>query len=354
MIIVRTPYRMSFFGGGTDLPVWFNQHGGSFLSTSINHYSWLTCRYLPPFFDHKHRIVWSKLERTETVPEIEHPAVRSALHEMGFGDKGLDITVLSDLPARAGLGSSSSFVVGLLHALHLLNGTATSKHQLAEEAIHLERTVMQETGGIQDQIAAAYGSLNHVTIAANGSFKVTPVDLPEARLKRFESHLMLFFSGLSRSAHTVESAKVQALTDGNHKKSNDLAEMAALVPTALNILKNADLNDFGRLLHETWLLKRGLAAGVSTDAIDDMYARARRAGATGGKLLGAGGGGFFLVFAEPEKHADIKLALADMIHVPFTTEHEGTTLILHDKKHYDEESYHRRELIHGNGKIKVA
>lgn len=345
MIIVRTPYRMSFFGGGTDLPVWFAEHGGAFLSTSINHYSWLTCRYLPPFFDHKHRVVWSKLERPHGIDDIEHPAVRAALQTMGFGDKGLDISVLSDLPARAGLGSSSSFVVGLLHALHLMQGHTPSHRQLADEAIHLERVVMQEAGGIQDQIAAAFGGLNHVTIKPDGGYDVTPVKLPEARLKEFESHLMLFFSGLSRSAYTVETAKVKALSHAG-KQTQDMAEMAKLVDVALNVLRTGSMHDFGRLLHDTWVLKRGLTAGVSTDLIDNMYARARGAGALGGKLLGAGGGGFFLVFAEPEKHAAIRAALCDMIHVPVTTEHEGSTVIIQEQKEYDDESYRRRDIIH--------
>lgn len=346
MIIVRTPYRMSFFGGGTDLPVWFKENGGAFLSTSINHYSWLTCRYLPPFFDHKHRVVWSKMERPDYVDDIEHPAVKASLQDMGFGEKGLDISVLSDLPARAGLGSSSSFVVGLLNALYTLRGQTKTKRELADEAIRMEREVMQEAGGIQDQIAAAFGGLNHVTITTEGDYQVTPVVLPHARQQLFESHLMLFFSGLSRSAYTVESAKIKAIAAHDKRKGHDLAEMAAMVGVSSDILTSGHITDFGKLLHETWQLKRGLAVGVTTDVVDDMYARARAAGALGGKLLGAGGGGFFLVFAEPDKQQAIKNALHDMVYVPFEMESNGTSVIMHDDKHYDDDVYARRDFIH--------
>lgn len=346
MIIVRTPYRVSFFGGGTDLPVWFRGNGGAFLSTAINHYSWLTCRYLPPFFEHKHRVVWSKLERPDYIEDIEHPAVKTILQDMGFGAKGMDISVLSDLPARAGLGSSSAFVVGLLNALNLLRGTTLTKRQLADEAIRIERHVMAEAGGIQDQIAAAFGGLNHVTINTDGGYDVAPVTLPASRAQQLESHLMLFFSGVSRSSYTVESSKIQAIAAHDKSKGHDLAEMAKLVPVALDVLQNGGLDDFGRLLHETWLLKRGLASGVSTDVVDDMYARVRAAGATGGKLLGAGGGGFFLVCAAPERHEAVKAALHDMIYVPFGIDNAGTTLITRDDKSYGDEVYARRDYIH--------
>lgn len=347
MIIVRTPYRVSFFGGGTDLPAWYEEHGGAVLSTAVGYYSWLTCRYLPPFFSNKNRVVWSKMETPDDIMDIEHPAVRAALADMGFGEKGLEITVLSDLPARAGLGSSSTFAVGLLSALHTLRGETVGHKQLAKESIRLEREILQEAGGIQDQIAAAFGGLNHITFKQDGDFTVSPIIMPVQRKQELQDHMMLFFSGQSRSAAKVEEEKTKALKAGGQQQKSNLHEMAKLVDVAKEILVyGGDLNDFGKLLHETWLLKRGLAAGVSGDFIDDMYDRALKAGATGGKLLGAGGGGFFLIFAKPEYHAAIKMALRDLIYVPFAIDNHGTQIVMNDQKLYGEDIYERRDYIH--------
>ncbi|MDD9911786.1 MAG: kinase [Alphaproteobacteria bacterium] len=350
MIITQTPYRISFFGGGTDLPAWFNEHGGAVLSCTINHYSWLTCRYLPPFFDHKHRVAWSKLERPNHIEEIEHPAVRGALEWLNIGkDKGIDISVLSDLPARAGLGSSSTFGVGLLNALYTLQGKAVDKKKLAQDAIYLERTLLAEAGGIQDQIAAAFGGLNHVTIQQDGDFTVSPLILPVERRKELQDHMMLFFSGTSRSAATMEVEKEKNLKSSGkeNKTKTNLHEMAKLVDVAKDILTyGKDITEFGELLHETWQLKRGLAAGVSPTYIDDMYETARKAGAIGGKLLGAGGGGFFLVFAKPEQQAQIREALSDLIYVPIELEYQGTRIVMHDHKDYDAKVYADRDIIH--------
>lgn len=345
MIITRTPYRVSFFGGGTDLPVWFQEHGGSILSAGIDHYSWITARWFPPFFANKHRIVWSHLEVPDDIEDIRHPAVRAALQTMGFENdphKGLDLTVLSDLPARAGLGSSSTFTVGVLQALHTLQGSPLSTYDLAKQAIHLERTVMAEAGGIQDQIAAAFGGLNEIAINPDGSFTVNPLNLSAQGQQALEDHCLLFFSGLSRSAASIEVTKTANLSS----KKADLSEMQAQVATSIAQLRNGQLEDFGLMLHEAWQMKRALAANVSTTEIDELYRRARLSGALGGKLLGAGGGGFFLVFAKPENHEAIKKALAEFIYVPFRVSPTGCTVVVNSPREYDDEIHHRRDNIY--------
>jgi len=343
MIITRTPYRVSFFGGGTDISAWYTENGGSILSTAIDHYSWIFSRWFPPFSPNLHRVIWSKHEEPSQIEDIQHPAIRAVLKHMGFTDsKGIEVNNMSDLPARAGLGSSSTFTVGLLQTLHTLQNNQLAPTDLANQAIHIERTVLNEAGGIQDQIAAAFGGLNEITINPDGTFVVQPLNLTPDRQRLLEDHCLLFFSGLSRSAHAIESAKTANF--GNKKA--DLSEMQKQALTGVQLLRNGAIEDFGHLLHEAWQLKRGLSVGVTTDEIDHLYSKARQAGALGGKLLGAGGGGFFLVFAAPQHHATIKQALAEFIYVPFRVSATGCTVVLNTPRAYDDEVYHRREFIY--------
>lgn len=326
MIICRTPFRISFFGGGTDYPPWFQQHGGAFLSTTINRYCYVMCRYLPPFFEVKGRITWSRIENVSTLDEIENPVVRETLRYFGM-EPALDIQYHGDLPARAGLGSSSSFTVGLLHGLHVLRGEAANKYELAQEAIHIEQNLIGDTVGVQDQIAAAFGGLNHTRIKPDGTFNVHPVSLRPERLHELESHMMLFFSGQTRLASDVAASQVKSMGE----RQQELMRIQSLVDDALTLLTGtADIAEFGRLLHETWLMKRSLSDKVSNNTIDDAYAAALKAGAYGGKLLGAGGGGFMLIFAPPERRQAIADALSHMLMVPIELEFHGSEIIFND------------------------
>lgn len=344
MIISRTPYRISFFGGGTDYHTWYREHGGCVLSTTINHYCYLTCRYLPPFFPEKSRIVWSRIEQVNSHDEIVHPAVRAVLDYLEI-EEGVEIHHSGDLPARSGLGSSSSFTVGLLNALRAMQSQMCSKRELACEAVHVEREVLNENVGVQDQIAAAYGGFNKITILQNGEFAVQPVILPQARLEELQSHFLLFFTGVSRTASNIAKQQMDAQARGD--KKNELNAMRQLVDDALGVLTSGtDIEDFGRLLHETWQLKRALGSSVAPDFVDEIYAKARDAGATGGKLLGAGGGGFMLFFAPPERHAAIMAALGDLLWVPFQFETEGSSIVYYDHREYSEVSLTRRDFRH--------
>lgn len=325
MIISRTPFRVSFFGGGSDYPAWYREHGGAVLSTAIDKYCYLTCRYLPPFFGHRTRVVYSKIENVQAISEIEHPAVRGALQELGI-QRGLEIHHGSDLPARSGMGSSSAFAVGLLHALHALEGRMRSKEQLALEAIRLEHEILKETVGSQDQVAAAFGGLNVIRFNPAGGFSVQPVTLPEGRADALRQHLMLFFTGISRTASEIAATFVGSL----HSKEAGIRRFVAMVEDAQSILASGRLDDFGRLLHEAWVIKKGLSASVSTTTVDQAYAAAREAGALGGKLLGAGGGGFLLLFAPPERHAAVQAALPGLLRVPFDFEPSGSQIIFYD------------------------
>jgi D-glycero-alpha-D-manno-heptose-7-phosphate kinase len=327
MIISRTPFRISFFGGGSDYPEWFREHGGAVLSTAIDKYCYLTCRYLPPFFQHRFRILYSKIETVSQISEIEHPAVRGALEQLGV-TRGLEIHHDGDLPARSGMGSSSAFAAGILNSLYALEGRMRSKEQLAREAIFLEQEILRETVGSQDQVAAAYGGFNAIRFLRDGSFTVQPVLLPPARLAEFKGHLMLFFTGLSRFSSDVASTFVGSLA----LREDGIKRFMAMVDQAVGILESGDLRDFGRLLDEAWQIKRSLSQSVSTSEVDEAYAAARKAGALGGKLLGAGGGGFMMLFAEPDKHESVKKALSDFLHVPFNFEPSGSQIV-----HYDPE-----------------
>ena len=323
MIISRTPFRISFFGGGTDYPPWYKENGGAVLSTTFDKYCYITCRELPPFFDHKYRIAYSKVDNAKTIEEIEHPAVRAVLGEMGI-DHGLEVHCDADLPARSGLGSSSSFVVGILHSLSALKGRRVTKEWLALEAIRIEQEVLRENVGSQDQIAAAHGGLNIIYFQQDGDLKIEPIVIPTVRKNELNDHLMLFFTGLSRISSDIAKSHVANIW----KNTNELHSMRAMVDEAVGILRDGrDIRGFGELLHSGWMHKRSMSEQVSNSGIDELYDRGRRAGAIGGKLLGAGGGGFMLMFAAPEKQAAVRDELKELIHVPFKFETTGSQVV---------------------------
>jgi D-glycero-alpha-D-manno-heptose-7-phosphate kinase len=331
VIISRTPFRISFFGGGTDYPAWSSKYGGAVLATTIDKYCYLTCRYLPPFFEHRIRLVYSKIENCHTIDDIQHPSVKGILSHLQM-DRGIEIHHDGDLPARSGMGSSSSFTVGLLNALYALRGEIRSKQQLAAESIHIEQSVLEETVGSQDQVCAAYGGFNHISFLSNGEFSVRPVTLAPHRIEELNSHLMLFYTGLIRTASDVASSYVNDLDS----KRRHLRIMKDLVEEGINVLNcGDDLHPFGELLHEAWQLKRDLGNRVSNSKIDELYDQARAAGAVGGKLTGAGGGGFLLLFVPPEKQTALKETLRHLIHVPFKFEFSGSQIIFFDSQQQD-------------------
>ena len=330
MIISRTPFRISFFGGGTDYPVWYRENGGAALATTIRRYCYITCRWLPPFFEHSSRIVWSKIELVKDREEIEHPSVRECLRYLKI-PQGIEVHHDGDLPARSGLGSSSAFTVGLLHALYGLKGVMPSKMQLAQDAIHLEQELLKENVGSQDQMSAAFGGFNRIDFSRDGSFHVSPVILGEERLSLFQGHLMLFFTGLVRTASDIAAEQIQI----TEKKRPELNRIQQMVGESMEILcGREDLTRFGRLLHESWLIKRGLTRKISTPQIDAMYEAARQAGAIGGKLLGAGGGGFLLLFVRPEDQQRVRETLPGILQVPFGFEKLGSRIIFYDSDDY--------------------
>ncbi|HZE96308.1 MAG TPA: kinase [Planctomycetota bacterium] len=323
MIISRTPFRISFFGGGTDYPAWYHEHGGAVLATSINKYCYISCRHLPPFFDYKSRILYSKIELVKSPDEIQHPSVRAALQYLKIND-GIEIHHDGDLPARTGLGSSSTFTVGLLHSLYALRSRMVTKMQLARDAIHIEHDVLKESVGAQDQVITAHGGLHRIDFSPNDDFSLSPIVLRRDRLVSFQNHCMLVFTGFTRTASEIAAEQIRRT--GENKSA--LQEMYKMVSTATDILKgDGDIGDFGRLLHENWLLKRSLSSRVSTSEIDTIYEAGREAGALGGKVLGAGGGGFFLFFARPEEQASIRAKLDKFLHVPFRFETLGSQII---------------------------
>lgn len=335
MIITRTPFRISFFGGGTDYADWFREHGGAVLATSIDKYCYLTVRHLPPFFGHRHRIVWSQVELPKSIDEIRHPAVRAILSEMNDGDEeyGYEIHHDGDLPARAGLGSSSSFAVGLINAMHAINGRMVSKHELAREAIRIEQDVLREHVGCQDQVTTAHGGFNRVDFHRNGNIDVNPIILPRERLERLQDSMLLVFTGISRFASDVAGKQIENLKS----RTNELTAMHQMVDEATSILASAGdpVEPFGRLLNESWQLKRKLAAGVTTDRVDEIYQSAIAAGAYGGKLLGAGGGGFML-FVVPEGHKDaVRARLVSLINVRFRFETGGSKVLYAERDGWD-------------------
>lgn len=332
MIIVRTPFRISFFGGGTDYPAWFREHGGAVLATTIDKYCYISCRHLPPFFEHKSRIVWSHIELVHDNKDILHPAVKAALAYLKVPE-GVEILHHGDLPARSGLGSSSSFTVGLLHALHALRGNMPSKRQLAREAIEMEQDVMCESVGCQDQVLAAHGGFQKIEFRRDGGIVLEPVVLARKRVQELQSHLLLLYTGKSRSASNIAASQIESVG----AKEQELHTLRQTVDEALAILgSDADIGEFGRLLDKAWQIKRGLTTKITTPLVDSLYEKARAAGALGGKLLGAGGGGFFLVFARPADHECVKQALKEFLHVPFRFENSGTQVLFYEQNGFSE------------------
>lgn len=324
MVISRTPFRISFFGGGTDYPAWYKDHPGATLATTIDKYCYLTVGYLPPFFDCNYRIVYSKREMVNKISEIEHPAVRETLRFLGI-KKGVSVQHVGDLPARTGIGSSSSFTVGLLHALHAVQGRMVSKKQLAMEAVNVEQNWMKENVGSQDQVITAFGGFNRIEFRDGMNVEVLPLTIEQDKLQFFQKHLLLYFTGFSRLASEVASEQIKNIP----RKKRELKDMYQMVGQAASIL-NADtgsLDRFGRLLHESWKIKRTLSSKITTSRIDEIYEIARRAGAIGGKVLGAGGGGFMLFYVKPEKQAAVKKRLKNLLHVPFKFDDLGSQII---------------------------
>ena len=328
MIITQTPFRMSFFGGGTDFPDFYREHGGAVISTTFDKYCYVNVRHLPRFFDYSTELSYARTERVKRVEDIEHPAIREAMKHLDMHE--IRLTYEADLPARSGLGTSSSFAVGMLNAFYALKGKYADKRKLADDAIFLERVLCNESGGVQDQIAASFGGMNRINFNAEG-YTVNPVIISPERKKLLNRNLMLFFTGFSRFSSDIQVAAEKNLKS----KQNQLLEMLSLVDDAEKILTSkTDLEEFGRLLDYTWQLKRGITDKVSTDSIDAVYSRALQAGATGGKLLGAGGGGFLQFYVDPDKQENVRKALENLLYVPFEFENGGTRVI-----HYTPESY---------------
>jgi len=331
MIISKTPYRISFFGGGTDYPQWYLKEGGAVLSTTIDKYCYITCRILPRFYETKYRVIWSHIENVSTISEILHPAVREGLKYLGINGQfnGLEIHHQGDLPARAGMGSSSSFVVGLFKVLTALKGQIIGRHELAGMAIEFEQSVLKESVGSQDQVAAAYGGLNLIHFCKNGEIKIEPVTISTVRIAELESNLMLLYTGASRLSSEVAGDFIENL----EKKADILKKMHKMVDQSLSILAGqGNISEFGTLLNESWKLKRSVSNMVSNSIINKIYDTAIKNGALGGKLLGAGSSGFMLLFAPQEKQQQIKDALPGYLHVPFKFESEGSTIIYYSRK----------------------
>ncbi|MBQ2510519.1 MAG: kinase [Erysipelotrichaceae bacterium] len=322
MIITKTPFRMSFFGGGTDLKEFYEKHGGAVISSTFDKYCYVTVRHLPRFFDYKNQITYSKIERVNGVDEIEHPLVRNAMRMLDMHE--LIVTYDADLPARTGLGTSSSFAVGLLNAFHSLKGKQKEKRQLADEAIYVERTMCNEAGGLQDQIAASFGGFNRIDFNENG-YTVRPVAISEERKEELNDRLMLFFTGFSRFSADIQNDTKKNIQDNTER----LLKMKDMVDEAEKILvdENEDLDRFGILLDQSWRLKRSTGNKISTNQIDAIYERALNAGALGGKLLGAGGGGFVLLYVPKDRQEEVRRELKDLLLVPFRFENEGTSVI---------------------------
>jgi len=326
MIISRTPFRVSFFGGGTDYPAWYRENKGAVLATTINRYCYITCRYLPPFFEHKHRIVYSKIENVKDISEIMHPSARAILQFMKIRE-GIELHHDGDLPARTGLGSSSAFTVGLLHALYALKGVMLPKNRLATQAIHIEQEILKENVGSQDQILAAFGGFNRINFNLDGSFQIMPVILKKEKLEQLQKHLMLYFTGLSRFASDIAAEQIKNI--GERKR--ELSLMYQMVEEAIKILNSStiEISEFGKLLNETWKLKRTLSSKISDPRINGIYEAACKNGALGGKLLGAGGGGFMIFFVKPEEQPRVKERLRNILQVPFQFENQGSQIIFY-------------------------
>lgn len=336
MIITKTPFRMSFFGGGTDMESFFREYGGAVLSTTFDKYCYVNVRHLPRFFDYSTELSYSKTERVTNVDDIQHPAVRNAMKLLDMHE--IRLTYEADLPARSGLGTSSSFAVGMLNAFYCLKGKYASKKKLADEAIYLERVMCEEAGGWQDQIAAAFGGMNRIEFNKDGTYDVRPIIIHPDRKKQLNDNLMMFFTGFTRFSSDMQKAN----QSGYDEKIKQLQQMYALVDEAEAVLedKHSDLDEFGRLLDKTWRLKRQTGGAITTNSIDALYEKGIAAGALGGKLLGAGGGGFLVFYVAPDKQQAVMDAMSDLLYVPFKFEDGGTRVI-----HYSPESYEPKEEI---------
>ncbi len=326
MIISRTPHRISFFGGGTDYPSYYRENGGKVIGAAIDKYCYLNVRKLPPFFDHTHRIVYSKSENVNSLDEIQHPSVRATLKYLNV-DYGISIHHDGDIPARSGMGSSSAFTAGLLNSMLALQGQYISKEDLSRETLKIEQEIIAENVGSQDQIFAAYGGFNIIEFMQNGQFMVTPMIIPAERLERFQDSMVLIYTGLSRIASEIAAEQISNTSQNTSK----LDKMKQLVDEAATIISNPNrqLKEFGLLLNETWQLKKSLSTRIATPEIDELYAHAMKAGADGGKLLGAGGGGFMLFFIEPERREKLIAELSNYLHVPFRFDFEGSKIIVY-------------------------
>jgi D-glycero-alpha-D-manno-heptose-7-phosphate kinase len=329
MVITRTPLRVSFFGGGTDLPDWFRTHGGAVLSTTINKYLFISIRRMPPYWEFRNRFVYgSKTETVNSLEEIDHPAIREALRFMNI-PYGVDMHYNTDIPARSGMGSSSAFTVGFLRALYAMQGRMVSDRRVAKEAIHIEQDLIKEAVGCQDQIATAFGGLNHIVFYDNSGFEVNPVTIPRNRLQELNDHMILVYTGIQRIASRIEEKKINQI--GDHK--SELHAIQRYVDDALELLNGEDpIDEFGGLLHETWLQKRKLSEDVTNDSLDELYEACRKNGAIGGKLLGTGGGGFMLIFVKPEKREEMLKAIPDYIPVPFVFDTTGSQVIYYQEE----------------------
>ncbi len=326
MIISRTPHRISFFGGGTDYPNYYMKYGGKVLGSTIDKYCYLNVRKLPPFFDHKHRIVYSSQENVNNIEDIKHPSVRETLKYLNI-NYGISIHHDGDIPARSGMGSSSAFTTGLLLSLLALEGRSISKEDLMIKTIDIEQNKIKENVGSQDQAFASFGGLNVIEFSKSGNINVKPIIISKKRKLEFESSVLLFYTGISRIASNIAKDQIK----NTDKNIDQLHIMNELVDKAYNILidENIDLNNFGSLLNDTWKLKKSLSKQISNDFIDNLYKRAMSAGAVGGKILGAGGGGFIMFYVEPDKQKQVISELSDLLHVPFKFEYEGSKIILY-------------------------
>ena len=333
MIITKTPFRMSFFGGGTDMESFFREHGGAVLSTTFDKYCYVTVRHLPRFFDYKTELAYSKLERVNNVEEIDHPAVRNAMKMLGMHE--IRLTYEADLPARSGLGTSSSFAVGMLNAFYCLKGKYMDKRRLADQAIYLERVLCHEAGGWQDQIAASFGGMNRIEFNKEGTYEIHPIIIHPDRKQQLNDNLLMFFTGFTRFSSDMQKANAT----GYAEKIKQLKQMYELVNDAEAVLedKYSDLDEFGYLLDKTWRLKRQTGGAITTNSIDALYKKGIESGALGGKLLGAGGGGFLVFYVRPGEKKAVLDAMKDLLYVPFKFENGGTQVI-----HYSPETYEPR------------
>jgi D-glycero-alpha-D-manno-heptose-7-phosphate kinase len=344
MIITRTPLRVSFFGGGTDYPAWYREHGGAVLSTTIDKSCYITCRWLPPFFEYHSRILYSKYENVGRNASIQHPAVRSCLEFLGI-EEGIEIHHIADLPARAGLGTSSAFTVGLLLGLYALRNQMRDRHQLAMDAVQVEQELMKEAVGTQDQISAAYGGFNRIHFAQDGTIDVKRIVTSPRRLAELEDHLALYFTGFSRTASEIAQ---EQLRQTPHKQ-RELLAMLGMVDEAEQIIVDSrrSLDEFGRLLHEGWQIKKSLTEKITTSSIDEIYQAGRDAGALGGKLLGAGGGGFMLFFVRPERREALRERLKKLLCVPFRFSSKGSQVVVYEPEEtYDKALTTERQLVY--------